>query len=391
MVKYYTADYVLPVDNDPIKDGIIGVDDEGEIVHLLTADAAKQIKKPIKHFNGIITPGFVNSHCHLELSHLKGYVKQRTGLVSFLQHVIDKRAHSEGLILEAMERADQEMQRNGIVAVGDVSNNLLSRKVKLESKLYYHTYIEIICFEPDKAQDVFRNSLAICDAFSPLSTSVTPHAPYSVCKEIFRYIKQIDKKATNLISIHNQESEEENKFFRYKTGAFVDFYKGLNRNIDFFKGQARNSIQSIVPLLPKQKPVLFVHNTYTNVKDIYFTNRFGTDAYWCFCPNTNLYIEGRLPKIDLFIGKGFPITLGTDSLASNNKLCILSELITLHQHYPLLKLEDTIKWATLEGARYLGIEHQFGSLTVGKRPGLNLLTGTKGLQLTEDTKVKPLI
>ncbi len=76
------------------------------------------------------------------------------------------------------------------------------------------------------------------------------------------------------------------------------------------------------------------------------------------------------------------ITLGTDSLASNDRLCILSELKTLHQHFPELLFSETIKWATLNGALFLGIAGKYGSLEIGKAPGLNLLTDTDGLTIT---------
>src|SRR5690606_39712226 len=102
----------------------------------------------------------------------------------------------------------------------------------------YHTFSEIFNFDPDGAKEAFRKGMELCESFAPLSSSVTAHAPYSVSKELFRYIKLFNEQGNNLISIHNQESEEENKFFRYKTWGFLDFYAFLNKNIDFFKAQA---------------------------------------------------------------------------------------------------------------------------------------------------------
>jgi len=134
-----------------------------------------------------------------------------------------------------------------------------------------------------------------------------------------------------------------------------------------------------------------VHNTYTSLKDIYFIRRFGREISWCFCPNANLYIEGRLPKIDLFLAHDFNITLGTDSLASNDGLSILEELKTLHRLQPNLSLLRTIHWATLNGAKFLGIDDKFGSIEPGKQPGLNLIQDTDNLKLTERSKVKRLI
>ncbi|RYE27880.1 MAG: amidohydrolase, partial [Sphingobacteriaceae bacterium] len=162
-------------------------------------------------------------------------------------------------------------------------------------------------------------------------------------------------------------------------------------DIDFFKPQARNSLQSIVPLLGNRQNVLMVHNTFTSMKDVYFIRRFDKKINWCFCPEANLYIENALPKVNIFTHHGFNITLGTDSLASNTKLCMLNEMRVLQQHFPELTLDCLVEWATLNGAKFLGIEDEKGSIEVGKTPGLNLLTDLDRLKITPETKVQKLI
>ncbi len=174
-------------------------------------------------------------------------------------------------------------------------------------------------------------------------------------------------------------------------GSFNDLYAHFGIDISYFKPQARNSLQSVIPLLTSKQDILMVHNTCTNLKDIYFIKRFDRRIHWCFCPNANLYIENSLPKIDLFLNQGFNITLGTDSLASNNKLCILSEMRTLQQKFPSLSTEILLQWATINGATYLGIDKEKGTLERGKTPGLNLITGLDNMMITPDTKVKRLI
>lgn len=391
MIKIYIADYVLPVSSAPLKNGAVVVNDEGEILDILPSNHPGLEDKPVERLKGIITPGFVNTHCHLELSYLEGKIPKHEGLIPFIGKVIAARSADTDLIVEAMEAADKQMWDNGIVAVGDISNNILSKDIKLRSRLFYHTFIELIGFNPAAAKEVYLTGKQLKEEFSPLRASIVPHAPYSVSKELLRYINNTDQNGSNLLTIHNQESEEENKFFRYKTGKFPDFYKNLNQNIDFFKPQARNSIQSVVPLIEANRPLMLVHNTYTGLKDIYFVQRFGREITWCFCPRANLYIENRLPKINLFQLSDFKITLGTDSLASNDRLCVFSELKTLHEFYPGLDLNQTIAWATLNGAEFLRIENRYGSLEKGKKPGLNLITNTSGLELTAGSEVRKLV
>jgi aminodeoxyfutalosine deaminase len=391
-MKSFKADYVYPVCADPIKNGIVTVDDFGKIISVIDpASPTETFSSPVEQVSGIICPGFVNTHCHLELSHLKDKVKQRTGLVNFIIDIQTNRGADSALVLEAATKADAEMYDNGIVAVGDISNTNSTIDIKKSSKLYYHSFVETFGFIPGRAQEVFDKALALLNEFKPMPCSITPHAPYSVSKELFKLLQKYSDTGHNLISIHNQECEDENKFYRYKLGTFNDLYAHFGLDITHFKPQARNSIQSILPLLTNKQEVLLVHNTCTNLKDIYFIKRFDRKIHFCFCPNANLYIEGFLPKIELFIGQGYNITLGTDSLASNNKLCILSEMRTIQQKFHAISTQMLIQWGTLNGAKYLGIDDEKGTLEPGKTPGLNLITGLDGNKITPETKVRRLV
>lgn len=392
-MKSFKADYVVPVHADPIKNGIVTVEDDGRIVAVTDQDTHSQSGHPPPEvFSGILCPGFVNSHCHLELSHLEGKVPQHTGLVEFIKSILKVRGADSMAIIEAAQKAEHDMIENGIVAVGDISNNNITIPVKEQKKLYYHTFVEILGFLPHLAEDIFDKGMNLLQEFKPMPASITGHAPYSTSKELFRLIKKYcDSGVKNLLSIHNQESEDENKFFRYKLGKFNELYEYFGMDTSHFKPQARNSLQSMLPLLTGQQEILLVHNTCTNLKDIYFLKRFDKKINWCFCPNANLYIENHLPKINLFIDQGFNLTLGTDSLASNTKLCILHEMKTIQHKYPAVGTEKLIEWGTLNGAKFLGIADDKGSLEPGKKPGLNLISEVDGMQLTSESTVKKLV
>ncbi len=393
LMKKFRADYVLPVYADPVKNGIVTVDDDGKIVSITDKETDPD-QGLVETLSGIICPGFVNTHCHVELSHMRGQIANGGGLVNFIKDILTLRRANEVMpeaIAEAAAAADELMYANGIVAVGDIANTNATVELKKNSKIYYHTFVEVLGFVPERAQVLFDDALQLMEQFKPMPVSITPHAPYSVSKDLFKLIKKYSDSGHNLLSIHNQECEDENKFYRYKLGAFNDLYEFLGVDIAYFKPQARNSLQSVVPLLSSNQDILLVHNTCTNLKDIYFIKRFDKNINWCFCPNANLYIEGRLPKINLFLDQGFNITLGTDSLASNNGLSILGEMQTIQEHFPYIDLPTMVKWGTLNGAEFLGIDKTFGSLSPGKTPGLNLITGVDDLKLTPDSKVKKLI
>jgi cytosine/adenosine deaminase-related metal-dependent hydrolase len=392
-MKSFKADYVFPVYAEPLKNGIVTVDDTGKIISVTDQNShAESGHPPPEELSGIICPGFVNTHCHLELSHLAGKIPQYTGLIDFIKEILKVRPADSALITGAAQKAEQEMIENGIVAVGDISNNNSTIAIKAKGNLYYHTFVEILGFLPDGAEKIFDAGLNLLAEFKPLPSSVTAHAPYSTSKELLKLLKKYcDSGIENLLSIHNQECEDENKFFRYKLGKFNELYEYFGMDTSHFKPQARNSLQSILPLLTSKQQILMVHNTCTNLKDIYFLKRFDRKINWCFCPNANLYIENHLPKINLFVDQGFNITLGTDSLASNTKLCILHEMKTIQHKYPNISTEKLVQWGTLNGAKFLGIDAEKGSLETGKTPGLNLITEVDGLKLTPESKVKKLV
>ena len=84
MVSYISASYIYPIIGSPIKNGVVGLDADGTIVEVLTPEAASEKGEiHIKHYEGLIVPGFVNTHCHLELSNLKGEIPKHTGLPVF--------------------------------------------------------------------------------------------------------------------------------------------------------------------------------------------------------------------------------------------------------------------------------------------------------------------
>ena len=387
-MRRFSADYIYTLDGAAIENGIVVTDDNGKI--LAVTDEKALLDPNIERFEGIIVPGFVNTHCHLELSHLHKKIAKGKGLIPFVKEVISKRGEKEEVVIEAMLKADEEMLNNGIVAVGDISNQAISAGIKENSKIRYHTFLEMLAFDSSKSAEAIENAINLKQAFRT-PTSITPHAPYSLSKELLKNLAKYCKRSENKISIHNQENDEENNLYRYKEGPYMDFFKELKIDTDRFKAQSKNSIQTMIPFLPDNQNILLVHNTYTSLKDIYFTKRFNRKLHWCFCPSSNLYIENRFPTFEFFKYTDYPITLGTDSLASNQKLCILSEMKLIQKNFEDVSFEELLKWATINGAQFLGFQNELGSIVNGKTPGLNLITNMKYGRLTDKSVVRKLI
>ncbi|MES2514119.1 MAG: amidohydrolase family protein [Bacteroidota bacterium] len=378
-MRYMTADQIFSGKEIFTPGTVLVLDEKNTVCDILSMNEVE--KSNIEHFKGIITPGFINTHCHLELSHLKGAINQHTGIVDFGLSVIKHRNdESTDEQLEAMLKADKEMKEQGIVAVGDISNTNASVQAKKKSTLYYHTFVELIALNPERAQLVFDAGKTVLNDFemADLSTSLAPHAPYSTSLKLIEQVTEYCYSIEKPSSMHNQESKAENDFFISKTGDYLRLYETLNLPIDYFKATAKSSLQSIMPALHKMVNTLLVHNTFTNKEDIESTQKMHSHLYWCLCPNANLYIENSLPDIALLQALDCKLTLGTDSLASNSKLSIIAEINTILKHQPHIKLHTLLQAATFNGAQFLGIDNEFGILKKNGNCGLNLIEGEAG-------------
>lgn len=375
MLKF-SADCIYTVSGPSINNGIVVTNDTGKIMDVLSPDHLeyKGAQDGAKYFSGAICPGFVNTHCHLELSFLKGHIPAKTGLNGFIQALQKTRTtFSHEQITNAIQEAELQMLQNGIVAVGDICNGSNTLLQKQKSKLYYHSFIELFGFDGSRAVSFFSTGIALLEQFenAGLSASLTPHAPYSTSFELMELIADACRNKGSLLSIHNQESEEENKLFQNKSGKMADMLKLFGLDISTLKEYGKNSLPVYLSHLNTETAILLVHNTFSTQSDIEFAQN--KNVFWCLCPNANLYIENCLPNIPLLIQSKAQLTLGTDSLASNTQLSIWEEIKTIQQQYPEISLELLLEWGTLNGANYLGIQEQYGSLEKGKKPGLVLL------------------
>lgn len=368
---------------------MVTVDDSGLIIEV--SGLKSQGNAPLEKHAGIIVPGFVNAHCHLELSHLKGQVSENKGLAGFISELVPKRdTFSVEQIKKAIEQAEAEMIRNGIVAVGDISNTDHSFEQKGKKNLLYHTFLEVFDLTEDKAKEKFLEGKLLATKLDKSPHSIVPHAPYTVSGKL---MEQIDSLKQPVISIHNQETASENELFATGTGPLAEMMQKFGVDVEV-KMREKNSLLFTLARTMETARVLLVHNTFTSKQDIEFIKQYsGVDSAevaLCLCPNANMYIENRLPDIPLFINEGMKICLGTDSYASNRNLSVLEEMKTISKHFPRIAFETLLQWATKNGAEVLGFE-TLGTIEKGKRPGLNLLTEIKEGQLSEKSVVQKLI
>lgn len=374
-MRKISADRIYPVDTPPIDQGVLIVDANGQIAAI--EPRVQHDPASLEIYKGAIIPGFINTHCHLELSHMKGKVDTGTGLIPFITGVVTKRQAEAEVIAAAIEAAEQEMLEGGIVALGDISNAPDTAAVKARGRLRYYTFLELFDFlqEPN-AETVFEGGQKVFEQFALAPGSrknFVPHAPYSVSRSLFAKICAANGENPLTVSIHNQETPPENELFLHKTGAFLEFYGRFGISLDAFEAPGQPSIYYALQHLNPADRNLFVHNTLSTHTDIRAAQAWSPNTYWASCPNANLYIENRLPDYSAFLETSAKVTLGTDSLTSNWQLSILEEMKTIARYQSYVPFETLLRWATLNGAEALGFDDTLGSLSPGKTPGVLLL------------------
>jgi len=383
--------YAIPGE-EPLINTVLILDDDGTIQDL--QDIAEHDPASVEVHRGVLTPGFVNAHCHLELSHMVGQVETGTGLLPFLQKVVTLRDFPEPAIQAAIDAADQYMQEQGIVAVGDISNKADTAARKSASKIRYYTFVEMFDFlQDEQAPNTFAQAEAVFEQQSDAGhnrKSYVPHAPYTVSPALFAAIRAANPEGAT-VSIHNQETPHENEFFLRKQGGFTDFYSAFGFDISKFRPTGTSSIHYALRHLNPADRVLFVHNTTTTPEDLQAAQAWSQQTYWVTCPNANLYIENRLPNYRYFLDAEAKVCIGTDSLTSNWQLSVLEEMKTISKYQSYVPFSTLLSWATVNGAEALGYEADLGSLEPGKTPGLLLLNLDAAGQLKSDTTVSRLV
>lgn len=379
MYRKFKADHLFTGTEMLNSNKVLITKKDGTVESIIDAENAGDVET----FKGIISPGFINTHCHLELSHMKGLIPEKTGLVDFVYNVVNERhlayrqaGFAEEEILDAIDTAENEMLLNGIVAAGDICNNVLTLPQKKKERLAYYNFIEASGWLPSISQTRFERSLNIYNEFNwqPATgnrQSIVPHAPYSVSGELWKLITPYFE--NKVVSIHNQETSFEDELFLHGTGDIVRMYELMNINNSHFIPAKKSSLQTYFSRLSKAASIVLVHNTFTTNTDIEFAKNNKTDEQllsFCICINANQYIENTMPPIQLLIENDCNIVLGTDSLASNHSLNLLDEMKTIQKKFPGISLEKMLQWATLNGAKALQMDNALGSFEKGKKPGV---------------------
>lgn len=391
-MRYFSSQYVFTNEGPPLQRAIICTEDDGTIVSVEDTGGNLSERHSVEFYNGIIMPGLINCHCHIEFSYLKEVSMQKPGLAGFLEGIALNRDNKENDRATAMAEADRMMVSEGVVACADICNTPASFELKKKSKIKYLSLLEVYGFDAGKASKRIEEILNTASEASAMDLPyyIVPHSVYSVSNPLFRKIKELASE-NRVSSIHFLESEDEKRFLSEHSGPLMKAYLNLLAP-EGIMDPPSDHLSAISELVTWSGNLILVHNTAIEQFHI-IELRKRENLWYCLCPNSNLYIEKKLPPVYLLSETACEMVIGTDSLSSNGRLSMLSEMITLQQNFPGLTLENIIKWATINGARALGEDSWAGSITPGKRPGLVLINDCDlaDLKLLPSSSAKRLI
>lgn len=351
---------------------VVEVDDKGTITSITRHDNIDSVAS-VEFFPGILIPGMINAHSHLELSYLRGAIAEATGFAGFAREIGRVRGnYTNEERLHAASVADSEMWHEGVEAVVDIANDTLVMPIKEHSKIEYHTLFEAFGLMTNSADAQY----AMASQYD--NTGATPHSTYSLQNDIFC---DIAHKGTEPLSIHFLESDDEIALYN-NSGSLWDWYERMGWECDFL--HYGSPTKRIVESVPAHRSTLLAHGCKATREDVAMLNsHFKTPATWVLCPESNRYISGLTPSVDMLREMGAAIAIGTDSLASTRHISMVQNMLLLG-NIPLI---DLLTYATINGAKALGIAERKGSIEVGKQPGLAVISGVdfQNMRLTEES------
>lgn len=338
-------------------------DDSGRLLDISVSDAVDR-EAGVEFYDGVLIPGLVNAHCHLELSYLRGKIGRGCGFAGFADAISQVRHEAtESERRAAADYWQSRMEYDGVVVVGDICNGDSTFGIKSHSHIHYYNFIEGFGLKTTDFR--FLDRIKAEAETAGLAASITPHATYSLQDAPFRALAAAGER----LSIHFMESRAETELFQGK-GTLHERNVRLGVEVDFMRYGSPTG--RILASVPSDKELLLVHNTFITEQEIEAVQeRFGEHVTWVVCPRSNNFIEGVFPPVDLLRRCGGRIAVGTDSLSSNERLSLIDEL----KCFPSVPLEERLRWATIGGARALGLEDRIGSFEIGKTPAAVVLSG----------------
>ena len=371
------ASHLMLIDGHLEPNMILTLDDSGRI---LAIEREENIDRcaGMEFYSGVIIPGMINAHCHLELSYLRGAIEEQTGFAGFAREIGRCRTlYSDEERRRKALNADARMWEEGVQAVADIANDRLVMDIKAKSKIEYSTLFEFFGLQRTSLDEHLQ-------MVQEPRSSITPHSIYSVQDEPMRRICSI---GDTPLSLHFLESDDESLLYQGR-GSLAEWYERMGWECDFLHYGTPS--QRIAESIPSSRRVMLIHACKATAEDVEILDKhFAGTLTWVLCPESNRYISRLKPPVDMLRKMGARIAIGTDSLASARHLSMIDNMRQLGD----IALDELAVWATENGAKALGRDTDLGHFAVGKSPGVVLIEGVDlhNHKLTEESFSRRLL
>ena len=366
----YRAEWVLPISQDPVRNGWVAIDD-GRIARV----GAGNVAGAIDLGRVVLLPGLVNAHTHLELSYLHKRIPPAASFGAWVRAVMtSRRAYPDPAdpeILEPARVAIGAMRATGTALVGDVSNTLVTAPLLQDARMPAQIFHELTGFTEQDPPARVKAARAMADAAlvagqPDIRVSVAPHAPYSVSSDLFLAIRaDLDAHPGAVSSVHLGENPEEVELLREGTGEIRAVLEALGRWPDDWRPPGTSPVRYLSDLGFLDARTLVVHGVQFLGEDLARLSAIG--ATLISCPRSNVYVGVGSPPLEAFYAMDVEVAFGTDSLASVADLDMFAELAEARRIAPRVPARRLLESATLVGARALRFDADFGSLEPGRR------------------------
>ncbi|MBX3260188.1 MAG: amidohydrolase family protein [Labilithrix sp.] len=378
-VRIFHADHVLPGDAPPIADGAVVVDARGAIVEVgAAAEVLPRHAGPApERVRGVVFPGLVNAHAHVELSSMRGKVPGGHGFVPWVDRLVTTRSETlPDEDAEEIERAADELAASATVAVGDVTNSLAAVAALARRGIGGAVFHEVLGMDRGVVLRRIDGLRAELDERVPawpsadLAYAPAPHTLFTLHPDAARALLESAERRGVRTSLHLAEHAAERRAVEHGEGPVPEWFATRFKQRPEWPRRPLFDLAADVGAL--RPHVVLVHLADARPDELGRVAAAGAPVV--LCPRSNLYIEGRLPPLLAARAAGIEPALGTDSLASNTSLDVLAEARALADRFPSVPKWELVKMATWNGARALGRD-DLGRLARGARPGLFCVEG----------------
>jgi cytosine/adenosine deaminase-related metal-dependent hydrolase len=371
-VEVFRARWVVPVTSPPVRDGALAVRD-GRIVYVGPRAGAP---KGTVHDLGdaLLLPGLVNTHTHLELTVMRGFLEDLpfAEWIGRLQWAKTTLLTPESM-LDSAKVGVAEGLLAGVTTYADTCDSGVALEAMRAMGVRGLMYQEVFGPDPDVCEEAVASLRAKIDAHRPnesplVRLGVSPHAPYTVSDRLFEAVRDLACAMHLPMAIHVAESADEDAYVRDAAGPFADAHRARGLSV---APRADTTVALLDRLGVLSTRPLLIHCVRTREADIR-----AIAAAQCpiaHCPASNAKLGHGIAPLNEWLEAGITVGLGSDSMASNNRMHLLEEarLAFLAQRNRTVALRTltpsrALELATIGGARCLGLASEVGSIAVGK-------------------------